>query len=151
MFYSIQTFVESGWRHVKPQKLERKSQKTGTNKQLPPFSGTEDDDDFNPFQTRQYSKDRIPLLAKDDRKKNRRCGRGCLCVSCVKKSKTKNGNQGLQSSSAYKLANEKQRLVTQTDDVPRSKVEQPPTIKPSTTRNLSGGNVAYRTDTWNDG
>ncbi|XP_065077014.1 uncharacterized protein LOC135700430 isoform X2 [Ochlerotatus camptorhynchus] len=142
---------ESGWKHVKPQKLERKSQKPGTSKQIPPFSDTEDDEDFNPFQPKQHSAEKIPLIAKDDRKKKGRCGRGCLCMSCVKKSKNGNGHQDLQNSSAYKLANEKLKKVDPNDDVQRSKVEQPATIKPTTVRNLRGGNIAYRTDTWNDG
>ncbi|XP_062702091.1 uncharacterized protein LOC109423511 isoform X2 [Aedes albopictus] len=101
---------ESGWRHVRPKLLRQDraepQPKPSTSRQIPPFSDTEEDE-FIPFQPKQFSSEKVPLIAKSSPKKKGRCGRGCLCMSCIRKPKNGHEVQDLQNSSAYKLASKK--------------------------------------------
>ncbi|XP_058463512.1 uncharacterized protein LOC131437881 [Malaya genurostris] len=100
---------ECGWRYGRPSYPQDSLPKPNTRRysqQQLPFSDSDEDNDFLPFQPNKNT-ERIPLIAKDTAKKRKsHCGRGCLCMNCTSKAQTSNESHQLRSSSSYKLVNE---------------------------------------------
>ncbi|XP_055550824.1 uncharacterized protein LOC129733196 [Wyeomyia smithii] len=101
---------DSRWRYVKPsisQKFLRK--KDPPSRQLmPAFSDSEDNSDPIPFQPKKQSVERTPLIGgrESNNRRKKRCGRGCLCMNCIRVPKTSAESQDIQSSSQYRLVDE---------------------------------------------